>query len=471
MKVSIIVPVYNGARYINRCIASILCQMGQDMELIVVDDASTDGTFELLKREFENDERIILVRSTVNRGAAATRNTGIKLARGEYIGFCDADDEWAEGKMKKQIDNFKLHPETQLVFVGNKTILDNKTDRTEKLAAYAKHNKIHLCTALIRKDVFRKIGLLDESLRIREDTEWLVRARCSGCADVYLEEPLYVRHIQDDGLSAGVVMENGRKERVLDAFVRGIRRKTLKDNYRYDISILIPVLNAEKYIRGAIESCVSDKYSCELIIVDDGSVDKSFEVLSSVVETRECETVLGAGSARIKMPVTYLTRRHKGQAFSRNDAFNCSRGKYILYLDADDYFTPDAIDTLMDEAVYNPNATLVSALCRDFVSPELTGEEAAKLRINPKPYRRMLAGCMLIKREIFDIVGLYDESMVTSETAQWVMRIRDAGLKIREIDNVVLYRRHHKHNLGRLNRQIQMNSYMTMIRNRLKKNK
>ena len=78
---------------------------------------------------------------------------------------------------------------------------------------------------------------------------------------------------------------------------------------------------------------------------------------------------------------------------------------------------------------------------------------------------------MLIKREIFDIVGVYDESMATSETAQWVMRIRDAGLKIREIDDVVLYRRHHKQNLGRLNRQTQMNSYMTMIRNRLKKNK
>ena len=471
MRVSIIVPVYNGVKYINRCIASILCQIEQDMELIVVDDASTDGTFELLKRKYKNDERIILVRSTVNRGVATARNTGIKLARGEYIGFCDADDEWEEGKLKKQMCFFELHPEAQLIFVGNKTILDNKTERTEKLAAYAKHDKIHLCTALIRKDVFRKIGLLDESLRIREDTEWLVRARCSGCTDVFLEEPLYIRHIQDEGLSAGVVMESGRKERVLDAFVRGIRRKTPKDNYHYDISILIPMLNAEKYIKEAIDSCVSYNYSCEMIIVDDGSSDKSIDILSKVVETRECEADVGVGSARIKMPVTYMTRLHKGQAFSRNDAFNCSRGKYILYLDADDYFMPGAIDTLMDEAVQNPNAMLVSALCRDFVSAELTEEETAKLKINPKPYRRMLAGCMLIKREIFDIVGVYDESMATSETAQWVMRIRDAGLKIREIDDVVLYRRHHKQNLGRLNRQTQMNSYMTMIRNRLKKNK
>lgn len=466
MKVSVIVPVYNGVRYITRCVESILCQLGRDMELIIVDDASTDGTFDLLKSRYKNNEKVALVRCTVNHGAASARNTGIKLARGEYIAFCDADDEWANGKLKRQMDWFELRPDAHIVFVGIDTVLEEKTARTEKLASYAKLDKIHLCTALISKAVFRKIGLLDEKLRIREDTEWLVRARCSGYDDAYLDEPLYIRHVQDDGLSAGVVMENDRKERVLDAFVRGIRRKPLPEKCRYDISILIPVFNAEKYIKEAIDSCVSENYSNELIIIDDGSVDNSFDVLSRIIESRECGT--DDGVAKTQMPVTYITRCHKGQAFSRNDAFNCSDGKYILYLDADDFFTPGAIDILMNEAVNNPDILLVSALCRDFVSPELKEEEASKLIINRNPYRRMLAGCMLAKRELFDMVGTFDESMPTSETAQWVMRIRDAGIKTREIDNVVLCRRHHNNNLGRLNRQAQMNSYITMIRNRLK---
>ena len=185
MKVSVIVPVYNGVRYISRCVESILCQLGRDMELIVVDDASTDGTFDLLKTRYKNYEKVVLVRCTVNRGVASARNTGIKLARGKYIAFCDADDEWANGKLKRQMDWFELRPDAHIVFVGIDTVLEEKTARTEKLASYAKLDKIHLCTALISKAVFRKIGLLDEKLRIREDTEWLVRARCSACVDAF----------------------------------------------------------------------------------------------------------------------------------------------------------------------------------------------------------------------------------------------------------------------------------------------
>ena len=471
MKVSVIVPVYNGCEYVIRCVESILRQLDQDMELIVVDDASTDGTFALLVREYQKDDRVVLVRSTVNGGPAVARNIGIKLARGAYIGFCDADDEWEESKLEKQLACFALHPEAQIVLTGNRTVMDERTERTEQLAAMAVKDKIHFRTALIKRGVFEESGLLDESLRIREDTEWLVRAKTSGCKSAFLEEPLYVRHILDSGLSAGAVM-SGRKERVIDAFMRGIRRKRLEEACRYDVSILIPVFNAEKYVREAIESCVSDKYSCELVIVNDGSADESFNVVSRFME--ECESDRDsadvAADEKEKLPVTFVTRRHKGQASSRNDAYRCARGRYILYLDADDCFLSGAIDLMMDTALQNPEAMLVSALCRDFISPDLTEEEASKLKINPDPYRRMLAGCMLLKREIFDTVGLYDESMPTSETAQWVLKIRDAGLRIHEIDNVVLARRYHKENLGRLNRQAQMSSYMAMIRNRLKNN-
>ena len=469
MKVSVIVPVYNGSGYISRCIHSILCQLDQDMELIVVDDASTDGTFDFLTEEYKRDDRVILVRSSVNGGPAVARNTGIKLARGAYIGFCDADDEWVASKLQKQLACFESNPETQVVFTDNQTMLDEESERTEQLAAMAVKDKIHFRTALVKRDVFDEIGLLDESLRIREDTEWLVRAKTAGCKSVFLEESLYVRHILNNGLSACAVM-SGRKERVIDAFMRGIRRKRLEEKYLYDVSILIPVFNAEKYVKEAIKSCVSDNYSCELIIVNDGSADDSFHVASRFVEecNRDKDFADVTAYEKEKLPVTFVNRCHKGQASSRNDAYRCARGKYILYLDADDYFLPGAIDFMMDTALKNPDAMLVSALCRDFISPDLTEEEASKLKINPDPYRRMLAGCMLLKRELFDTIGLYDESMRTSETAQWVLKIRDAGLKIHEIDTVVLARRYHKENLGRLNRQAQMNSYMAMIRNRLK---
>ena len=140
----------------------------------------------------------------------------------------------------------------------------------------------------------------------------------------------------------------------------------------------------------------------------------------------------------------------------------------MLYLDADDCFTDDAIDKLMEEAEIDPEAMVISAMCQDFISPELTAEEASRLKIEPRPYRRMLAGCMLIRREVFDVTGNYDEDMATSETAKWVLSIRDAGLKIKDTDHIVLARRYHLNNLGRTNREAQMNSYMDMIRKRVK---
>jgi hypothetical protein len=105
-------------------------------------------------------------------------------------------------------------------------------------------------------------------------------------------------------------------------------------------------------------------------------------------------------------------------------------------------------------------------LCEDFISRELPEAAAAKLKINAEPYRRMLAGCMLIRRELFDRLGRFDESLASSETAQWVLKVRDAGAPVREIDTVTLKRRYHMSNLGRVSRATQMQSYMAIIKNR-----
>ena len=461
MRVSVIVPVYNGIQYILRCIKSILPQLNSDEELIVVDDGSSDGTFDMLADRFRDNDNVILVRKTVNSGAAAARNTGIRLARGEYIAFCDAYDEWESSKLRTQKEYVSDHQNADIVFTGMNTVLDTVSERTEKLAAYAEKDHIHLCTSLIDRRVFDSVGFLDETLRVREDTEWIVRAKTHGISYEYIDKPLYVRHLRQTGLSASAD-EAGRKQRVINAFIKGIRNNK-PEEIKYDVSILIPVFNASKYVVQAVKSCVT-RYNAELIIVDDGSSDGSFGVLNNYLSAAG-----GSPDGGAEMPpMTLIHRKHKGQAFSRNDAFKVCGGRYVLYLDADDYFLPGAVDILMKEAEEDPEAFIVSALCIDFASPDLSAEEASKLKVNPNPYRRMLAGCMLIRRDTFDRVGPYNEKMTTSETAPWVMSIRDAGLKIHEIDTVTLARRYHKDNLGRINREAQMKNYMSMIRNRLK---
>lgn len=102
--VSIIVPVYNAVKYIETTIDMVSRQTYKDWELILVDDASTDGSADLIEKLVSSQgKRVRLIRKSVNEGAAAARNTGIDASAGRYIAFLDADDVWMPDKLQKQI--------------------------------------------------------------------------------------------------------------------------------------------------------------------------------------------------------------------------------------------------------------------------------------------------------------------------------------------------------------------------------
>ena len=102
--VSIIVPVYNAAKYIENTINMVSNQTYKDWELILVDDASTDGSCQVIESIIKNQgKRIRLIRKARNEGAAAARNSGIDASSGRYIAFLDADDVWMPEKLEKQV--------------------------------------------------------------------------------------------------------------------------------------------------------------------------------------------------------------------------------------------------------------------------------------------------------------------------------------------------------------------------------
>lgn len=103
-EVTVILPVYNSERYLNRTITSVLQQTMTDFELLAIDDCSTDGSLQLLQRWADKDSRIQVIAGAQNRGVAAVRNQGIAMARGKYIAFLDSDDGWHSTKLEQQID-------------------------------------------------------------------------------------------------------------------------------------------------------------------------------------------------------------------------------------------------------------------------------------------------------------------------------------------------------------------------------
>ena len=185
--VSVIIPTYNRAHLVGRAIRSVLAQTFQDFEIIVVDDASTDNTEEVI-RAF-GDPRIIFLHQETNRGPSAARNTGIRASRGEYIAFLDSDDGWLPRKLEKQLDMFRTSPldNLGLLLSGIRMIQDGRV-LAEKRAeaplggwqyedALSKRVIPPSCsTWLLKRSVLSPIPFFDESFTCGEDHEYLVRA-------------------------------------------------------------------------------------------------------------------------------------------------------------------------------------------------------------------------------------------------------------------------------------------------------
>lgn len=101
-KVSVIIPVYNTSSYLRQCLDSVLSQTLEELEVIVVDDASTDGSWDIVQQYAGRDTRVVAIRHDFNRRQGAARNTGLRRARGAYIGFVDSDD-WLSGEMYERL--------------------------------------------------------------------------------------------------------------------------------------------------------------------------------------------------------------------------------------------------------------------------------------------------------------------------------------------------------------------------------
>lgn len=192
--VSVILPVYNGERYLGEAIESILNQDYRPIEVIVVNDGSTDNT-EIIAKLYDND---IIYALQKNSGPAAARNKGLRMASGSIIGFLDHDDLWSDNKLSLQLAHLADDPSVEIV-VGLSQPMKLQTgeegeSKFEKW--YDPFCALLLGAAVIRKSVFDKIGFFDETLHYGEDTDWFMRIREKGISMTIIQEVslFYRRH-------------------------------------------------------------------------------------------------------------------------------------------------------------------------------------------------------------------------------------------------------------------------------------
>jgi len=203
-EVSVVVPTYNRASVLPRCLNSITNQTFKNFEIIVVDDCSTDNTKQVTQ-EYD-EERLEYIRHNKNKGGAVARNTGIEAASGQYTAFLDSDDEWLPKKLEKQMEVFNNgSDQVGAVYTGHYIIDSNsrrqgrpptaRGDIYEKQLMYDQVNPTS--TVVVKKCCFEDAGKFDPDLPARQDYDLWIRLSEEYDFD-YVPEPLAKIHEYND---------------------------------------------------------------------------------------------------------------------------------------------------------------------------------------------------------------------------------------------------------------------------------
>ncbi len=235
---SIIIPAYNVAAYVREAVDSALAQTYPNVEVVVVDDGSTDDTSAILD---SYGDRIVLIRQR-NRGLAGARNSGIAAARGDLLGWLDADDVWFPTRAQEAVDYLVARPDIAAV-TTDALLIDGETysnrryygdyfkgafpDPSAQLAAMVEHNFMFV-GAVVRTRLLRKYGGFDEALRRSEDYDLWIRLLLGGERFGRIDVPLAAYRLRSDSLSANAEAQWEAHLSVIDKHVRAIRSANVR---------------------------------------------------------------------------------------------------------------------------------------------------------------------------------------------------------------------------------------------------
>ena len=199
------------------------------------------------------------------------------------------------------------------------------------------------------------------------------------------------------------------------------------------VSCVIPVWNGEKYLGEAIRSVLDQTYpKIEVVIVDDGSTDATPGVIASFGDR-----------------VASIRQEQSGPAAARNTGITASKGEFIAFLDSDDIW--EASKTALQVELLLSRKDVSVCLCeiKNFWSPEIAVPEGADSGDGADPVSGWFAQSMMIRRSVFDVVGLFDATLRHREAMEWLRRASDAGLTVDIVKQVLVRRRLHLSNRSR----------------------
>lgn len=458
--VSVIVPTYNVDRYIKKCLESLQAQTLKELEFICVDDGSTDVSGRILDEYADRDKRFKVVHQE-NQGAAAARNVGLDMARGEWVAFMDPDDFFpTDDTLQVMYENAIRH--NVMICGGSMTII-NRRGRVVKrkhIGDYEGYNfaqdgmvsfKDYQFDYGYTRFLYNRSFIEEHRLRFPlvrqfEDPPFFVRAMSlagsfyalhrstytylggngwektnwtandyqkardmlAGMAQVceiaesHNLEKLCLRRLRYFFYGAGEVFQ--RKE-VL-AGIKDDYAKVLKQHTPL-VTIVVPVHNDEKYVGECLDSILSQSYrNIEVICVNDGSTDNSPSILKQYAEKSDAF-----------FNIKVVDQENGGLSAARNTGMKHASGKYIYFLDSDDMLNQnDAILEMVLLAEENRLDQLIFA-CRIFADEQ--GSNLAKRAKAEDEYHSVylpIKGRVLSGTELFALLERNGKFFATQQT-------------------------------------------------------
>ena len=210
--VTVIIPAYNAEKTIIRCMRSVLNQTYKKIEVIIIDDGSSDDTFGKIEKFIKKNQLNWILISRENKGVSYTRNEGIKLSKGDYIAFLDSDDYWYNEKLEKQIDLIETY---HARIVGSN--IENRNSKSSSnfysqydLRDMLLSNRLFTSTVLLEKKIFQEVGYFNEDMLYSEDYNLWLRIATKNKIYVINEPLIHYELDYSTGLSSKICqMEKG----------------------------------------------------------------------------------------------------------------------------------------------------------------------------------------------------------------------------------------------------------------------
>jgi glycosyltransferase involved in cell wall biosynthesis len=446
--VTVILPVRNGEKLLPESIGSVLQQEYGPLELIIVDDGSSDGTARVAA---EVADRVRYYYQP-NSGPAAARNLGIREAKGEYIAFIDADDLWPEAKLRLQMNCFEAFPTVEIVQGLIRRIKLPGSIRGRIIGADIDFPFLYtnLGGMLIRRSVFDKIGYLDESLRFHEDTDFWLRAREAGVRILVQRRVALIYRIHGRNLTTGedlsttgflkVLKKSIERRRESSGFVKPLRRlpflpeplqtaqagnprTTPQKSSRPPVSVVLSVGDHHAHVGRALESLRKQDYHPLELLVVGSRLDEVQVLVANQFEQ-----------------VKWFENESLGRASQLNVAIKNCTGDLIAFLDADGEWSPGKLKTQVAYMHEHAAQEYVVGRTRHILQP---GTKYPSELIDGLSFRKSLGdllGTLIVRRSIFEQVGGFSTGLRGMEETDWLLRARDLGFPQGMLPEVLLYR-------------------------------